>query len=294
MSIETILSNSVIILNKPPKIINHEITTWVKKLSGSNRAGHAGTLDPDVSGVVPVALGRATKLLQHIAKKDKTYVGIIKFRNIQGEADVKKLFEKFTGEITQTPPKISAVKKVKRKRTIYYLKFLEQSKENPRLVLFETKVDAGTYIRTLCEDIGKQCGGARMEELRRIAVGTITEDQAVTIHDFIDALWLYKEKNDDSLIKKMLHTPEEFIDYPKLIVRESAVKSLLTGAQLMAVGIEKFPETKKGDYVSLFTKSGMFIGIGIVQLNFEDLTKDKGVAVKIDRIHIQRIPLVCD
>ncbi len=283
-----LFSNSVIILNKPPKIINHEITTWVKKLSGSNRAGHAGTLDPDVSGVVPVALGRATKLLQHIAKKDKTYVGIIKFRNIQTEADVKKLFEKFTGEITQTPPKISAVKKVKRKRTIYYLKFLEQSKENPRLVLFETKVDAGTYIRTLCEDIGKLCGGARMEELRRIAVGTITEDQAVTIHDFIDALWLWKEKNDDSLIKKMLHKPEEFIDYPKLIVRESAVKSLLTGAQLMAVGIEKFPETKKGDYVSLFTKSGKFIGIGIVQLNFEDLTKDKGVAVKIDRIHVEK------
>lgn len=288
MAVQELFDNSIIIVNKPPKIINHELTTWIKKISGSNRAGHAGTLDPDVSGVVPVALGRATKLLQYIAKKDKTYVGIIKFKNILNEADIKKLFEKFVGEITQTPPKISAVKKVKRKRTIYYLKFLEQSKENPRLVLFETKVDAGTYIRTLCEDIGKICGGARMEELRRIAVGSITEQQTFTIYNFIDAIWLWKEKKDDSLLKKMLHKPEEFIDYPKVIVRSSAVGALLTGAQLMAAGITKFPDVKKGDYVSLYGEKKEFIGIGVVQLSFEELSKSKDVAVKIERIHKSR------
>lgn len=287
-SIEELLHNSVIIINKPPKIINHELTTWVKKIAKVNRAGHAGTLDPQVSGVVPVALGRATKLLQHIAKKDKTYVGIIKFRNIQGESDIKNLFEKFTGEIEQTPPKISAVRKIKRKRTVYYLKFIEQSRENPRLVLFETKVDAGTYIRTLCEDIGKLCGGARMEELRRIAVGSITEKQAYTIYDFIDALWLYREKKDDSLLRKMLHKPEEFIDYPKVTVRSNAVAALLNGAQLMQPGVKVFPDIKKGDYVSLFSDKDEFIGVGVSNFDYAGFLAAKGAVVKIERIHKEK------
>ena len=74
------LDGKVIIINKPPGHTSHEITTFVKKITGVKRTGHAGTLDPDVSGVLPVALGSATKLLRYIAAKDKTYVGIIKFR----------------------------------------------------------------------------------------------------------------------------------------------------------------------------------------------------------------------
>ena len=141
------INNGIIIIDKPCGQVCHEITSCVKKIVGASRSGHAGTLDPNVSGVLPIALGKATKLLRYIAGKDKTYVGIIKFRKILKKDQIENLFREFTGEITQTPPKISAVRKKPRKRTIYYLKLIEH---NGRFAVFETTVDAGTYIRTLC------------------------------------------------------------------------------------------------------------------------------------------------
>ena len=217
--------NSIIVINKPPKLSSHEVSALVKRMLGASRSGHAGTLDPEVSGVLVVALGRATKLLRFLIAKDKTYVGIIKFHEILERKAIEQLFQKFEGEITQTPPKESAVRKVARRRKIHYLKFLEQSRENPRLALFEAKVDAGTYIRTLCDDMGKLCGGARMEELRRIASGNVTESEAYTLQQLGDALWLAKEKGDDSALKKMLRKPEEFIDFPRVVIKQSALGS---------------------------------------------------------------------
>ena len=124
--LESLLDCGVVIIDKPPKLSSHEVTALVKKITGANRAGHAGTLDPDVTGVLPIALGRATKLLDYIVAKEKTYVGIMKFKKEQDTKSVLALFSKFTGDIIQTPPKISAVRKVPRKRTIRTLRFLEQ------------------------------------------------------------------------------------------------------------------------------------------------------------------------
>ena len=294
--ISDLIDNGIIILNKPPKIISHEITTWVKKIIGAKRAGHAGTLDPNVSGVLPIALGKATKLLTYIAPKDKTYVGIIKFRKVLSRDEIEDLFKKFTGEITQLPPKVSAVKKVKRKRRIYYIKFLEQGKENPRLVLFETQVDAGTYIRTLCEDIGTLCGGARMEELRRIAVGKIKENQAITIYDLIDALWFWKNKNNNKFLAKIIHSPEKFIDFARVIVKNSAVSNIKNGAQIMFPAIKEVDQTvKKDKLVAIYSEANDFLGIGECKFDyneFQDIknNKDKtslhGLAVKIKRMHL--------
>lgn len=293
--ISELIDNGIIILNKPPKIISHEITTWVKKITGAKRAGHAGTLDPDVSGVLPIALGKATKLLTYIAPKDKTYVGIIKFRKVLSRDEIEELFKKFTGEITQLPPKVSAVRKVKRKRKVHYIKFLEQGKENPRLVLFETKVDAGTYIRTLCEDIGKHCGGARMEELRRIAVGNITEDKAITIYDLIDAIWFWKNKNNDKILAKIIQKPEYFIDFARVIVKNSAVQSIRNGAQIMFPAIKEVdPAIKKDKLVAIYSETNEFLGIGECTFDYAEYHNHKiknkeslhGLAVKIKRVHI--------
>ena len=275
------LSNTVIIIDKPPGHASHEITTFVKKLTGASRAGHAGTLDPDVSGVLPVALGRATKLLRYIAGKEKTYVGIVKFRKLMDKEEVESLFKKFTGELVQTPPKISAVKKAPRKRTVYYLKLLEL---DGRLALFETKVDAGTYIRTLCDDMGKVCGGARMVELRRTAVGKITEKEAHKLTDTIDALWLSREKNDNSALEKMLRKPEDLIDLPRVWVKQSAVKNIFSGAQVMVPAVEKLADIKKGEKVALYSGKD-FIGVGIMQVDAEKLHESKrGIAVRLERV----------
>lgn len=286
MEVEELLEDGIIIIDKPPGQTSHEITSFVKKILGVKRSGHAGTLDPQVSGVLPVAIGRATKLIGYIAGKTKTYVGIIKFRDEKiSDERIKELFEEFTGEITQTPPKISAVRKVPRKRFVYYIKFLERKE---RLVLFEAKVDAGTYIRTLCEGIGKKCGGARMEELRRISVGRITEKEAVTMQGLIDATWLWKEKKNPKELLRILKKPEEYIDAKKVIVRENAVESLLSGAQLMAPGLKDAEDIKKDETVALYSESGKFIGMGKALFDKEEmLEKKKGKVVKIERIHLK-------
>ncbi len=286
--IEELVSNAIIIINKPCGQASHESTTFVKKIVGAKRAGHAGTLDPNVSGVLPIALGRATKLLRYVACKNKTYIGIIKFRNIQSENEIKKLFEKFTGELIQTPPKQSAVKKVPRKRTVYSLDLLEISKENPRLVLFKTSVDAGTYIRTLCEDIGRLVGGARMYELRRIAVGRITEDNAFTMHDLVDAVWIWKNKNDDSLLRKMLRAPEEFISLSKVYIKKTALHSVLNGAQIMAPAIENIGNVQQRERVAIYSGT-VFVGVGIMQIpgkEFNEKTRD--MVIKVERIQMKK------
>ena len=276
------LKDAVIIIDKPPGLTSHEVTTLVKKITGSSRAGHAGTLDPDVSGVLPVALGRATKLLQYIAGKEKTYVGIVKFKNIMSREHVEALFKKFTGELTQTPPKISAVRKVPRKRTVYTLRLLEL---DGRLALFETRVDAGTYIRTLCDDMGKQCGGARMVELRRIAVGGITESEAVRMTELSDAVWLMKEKRDAALLEGMLKAPETLIGLPKARIKESALASVLSGAQIMMPAVESIGDAKKGGKVAIYCGE-KFVGVGIMQVDAPDiLPNNRGIAIKIERMH---------
>lgn len=290
MDLKTLVNNSIILVNKPPGKSSHEITTWVKKIVGARRAGHAGTLDPEVSGVLPVALGRATKLLRYIAGKEKTYVGIIKFRNVQTETQIRELFKKFTGELIQTPPKQSAVRKVPRKRTVYSLEFLEISESNPRLVLFKTRVDAGTYIRTLCEYMGKLVGGSRMEELRRIAVGRINEGDTITMHDLIDAVWLLNNKNDSSGLQKILKPPQHFIDLPRVTIKNTALKSLLSGAQLTAPGIKQIDENVgKGACISIYSENGEFVGVGITQAASDEIKgMERGIAVKIERIHLDK------
>lgn len=283
METKNIFDNKVIIIDKPYGHTSHEITTFVKKIMSIGRSGHAGTLDPQVSGVLPIALGRATKLLRYIAGKEKTYIGIIKFKNPQNKEQILKLFEQFTGEITQTPPKISAVRKKPRKRIIYYLKLLEVKQ---RLALFETKVDAGTYIRTLCTDIGKKCGGARMEELRRISVGGITEKQSYSVQEVMDGLWIYKNKKDDSIIKKMLRNPEEFIELPKGFIKQNALQTIFSGAQVMVPAVERFEDSvEKGKRVALYAKK-QFIGVGIAQISAKEIEKrKKGLAIKLERVH---------
>ena len=283
---EKLLSNGVVIIDKPPGLTSHEVTTLVKKITGSSRSGHAGTLDPEVSGVLPVAIGRATKLLRYIAAKDKTYVGIIKFRKVLQRDEIESLFKRFTGELTQTPPKISAVRKVPRKRTVYHLTLLDIRKDNPRLALFETKVDAGTYIRTLCQDMGKTCGGARMEELRRVAVGRIKEDKCHTMQELTDAM-LFHKKGDSSMLARMLDAPEAYIDLPKAYIKESALASVLSGAQIMAPGIESIDaDVSEGARVAIYC-GGTFVGVGIAMTTMDRLKagETKGIAIKLERIH---------
>ena len=283
-----LLDNGLVILDKPRGHTSHEISAFVKNITGAKRAGHAGTLDPNVSGVLPIALGRATKLLQYIAAADKTYVGIIKFRNVQAREKIESYFRQFTGEIVQTPPKMSAVRKVPRKRVVHYFSLLEISRENPRLALFEAKVGAGTYIRTLCTDIGKLCNGARMEELRRIAVGRISENESHGMNEVVDAMWALNNGKGGSAIKSIIMPPEKYIFFPRAYVKESAVGHIKSGAQVMAPGVESIDrEAERGGLVAIYCGMERFLGIGRAEMNWHDLEKKKrGLAVRLERVHL--------
>jgi len=279
------IDRGLIILDKPCGHIAHELTSYVKKLLKTKRAGHAGTLDPDVSGVMPVALGRDTKLLGYLTEKTKTYVCIMKIRDKAiSDERLLELFKKFTGSITQTPPKISAVRKIARKRTVYYIKFLERK---GNLVLFETKVDAGTYIRTLCEDMGKEIGGARMEELRRIAVGSITEKESVTMQDLIDAVWL-AEKGDREPLNRIIKDTADYIELRRITIKDNALPSIKNGAQIMAPAlVDAEPGIAQNEYVKVFSENGKFVGIGKALYPAAEIQKiKKGMVIKVERMHL--------
>lgn len=286
--ISALINSGVIIIDKPPKLSSHEVTSLVKKILGAKKTGHAGTLDPNVTGVLPIALGRATKLLDYIVAKDKIYICIIKFKNEQPKEKILQLFKKFEGEIVQTPPKMSAVRKIPRKRTIHYIKFLEQA---GKFVLFETKTQAGTYVRTLCEDIGKLVNGARMEELRRIAVGDIRENAAIKMQDLCDAVWLWKEKNDGSKLREYIKPVEDYLkNYKQVIVKNSVLPSLLNGAQLAVPGIYNIENFEKNEKLAIYSEKGEFVGMGIALVSSEQLKEMKsGIIVKTERIHMLKL-----
>lgn len=278
------LDDFLLILDKPPKLTSHEVSALIKKLFNAKKCGHAGTLDPNVTGVLPIAFNRGTKLLQFISAEHKTYVGIMKFKNEISTRKVKELFKKFSGEIIQTPPKISAVKKAPRKRTVFYIKMLEKE---GKLVLFEAKVEHGTYIRTLCEDIGKEVGGAKMVELRRIKVGEIDESLAVKIQDIVDALWLCKEKGECSLLSSYLHSIDKFLHFPKIFIKKSAARNLIKGAQLAKPGVISFENFNANDFVSFYLSNGTFVGIGKALFSSEEIkSMEKGIITQTLRIHL--------
>lgn len=285
MDVEALLNNSVVIIDKPCGPTSHEVSSWVKKLSGVSRTGHAGTLDPNVSGVLPVALGRATKLLRYIAGKRKAYVCIVRFKNDLTDAQLENLFSKFRGMITQTPPKISAVRKVARKRFVYELKVLEREGKK---VLFYADVDAGTYIRVLCSEMGKFTGGSRMEELRRVSVWNISEKDAITLQDFSDALYAYREKKNPSLLLKILHPPEDLIDAKRIQIRPSAAEAIMHGAQLTAPGVESLDDSiKKEETVKIYC-GDRFIGMGRTIFPARKIKqRTHGYVVYVERIHAE-------
>ena len=164
---------------------------YVKKILKLDKAGHSGTLDPGVSGVLPIALQDSTKIVQVLLPAGKEYVALAHFHQESSEEEKRKVFEKFIGKIRQLPPVKSAVKREERERSIYYIDVLEIDGKD---VLFKVGCQGGTYIRKLIHDMGKELGGAHMAELRRTKAGPFNESQLVSLHELSDALYFYKEK----------------------------------------------------------------------------------------------------
>jgi len=284
-TITEILGNGFINLDKPSGPTSHQVVSWVKEILEIDKAGHGGTLDPSVTGVLPTAIGDATRALQVLLLSGKEYVGIMKLHKNIEKKKIKDTCKEFTGEIYQIPPLRSAVKRVKRKRTIYYFEILQITGSE---VLFRVGCEAGTYIRTLCVDIGKKLKcGAHLSELRRTRVGSIYEENCVTLQDLKDAYIFWKKDKDEKEIRSKILSMEKLLDHvPKIVIRDSAVDALCHGANLAIPGIvELDTDIKKGDTAAVLTLKGEGVAIVHSLLSSEEIfQKDAGLAATLERV----------
>jgi len=169
-SIEERIHLGVAIVDKPAGPTSHQVSAWVRDMFGVPKAGHSGTLDPRVTGVLPVALADATRAVEAVLEGDKEYVGVMQLHQDVDERRVRSMMGRFVGEVYQMPPVRSAVKREQRTRHVYELEPLEVDGRN---VLFRVRCESGTYIRTLCADIGDALGvGANLVDLRRTRAAT--------------------------------------------------------------------------------------------------------------------------
>ena len=285
-TLEQLLDYGLIILDKPPGPTSHETVAWTKRILKIPKIGHSGTLDPQVSGVLPLGLGEATKALGVLLYGPKEYHALGRLHSLPSKEKLDEIIDMFTGEIFQKPPQRSAVLRQTRTRTIYELEVLEQKE---RLLLTRILCEAGTYIRKLYYDIGEILGpGATMIELRRTRVDQFYEsDGLVTLHELANAFALWEEKKDDAKLLKMIKPIEYALSELKsVIIRDSAVDALCHGAQLAIPGILQIsPNLKKGDIVGIYTQKGEAVALAESTMSEEEIRDaTKGYAFETKRI----------
>ena len=285
-TIEQLLNYGIIILDKPPGPTSHETVAWTKRILKLPKIGHSGTLDPQVSGVLPLGLGEATKALGVLLYGPKEYHALGRIHSLPSKEKLDDIVGLFRGEIFQKPPQRSAVVRQTRTRTIYEFEVLEQKE---RLLLTRILCEAGTYIRKLYYDLGEILGpGATMIELRRTRVDQFYEtDGLVTLHELADAFALWEEKKDDTKLMKMIKPVEYALSELKsVMIRDSAVDAMCHGAQLAIPGILKIsPNLKIGDIVGIYTQKGEAVALAQSTMTEEEIRDaTKGYAFETKRI----------
>jgi len=284
-----LLKCGILNLDKPRGPTSHQVVAWVRDVLKVDRAGHGGTLDPKVSGVLPIALGRSTRLVKYLLKSDKSYVCVMTVHGEVDEAQIKEVFSAFTGRILQTPPLKAAVKRESRERTIHSLNLIERK---DRDILFEVSCEAGTYIRKLCRDMGEALlVGANMSELRRVRSGGFMERDCCTLQDLVDAMYYLNKDGDEGQIRRLVLPVEDFIrDMPKVWVRDTAVEALCNGASLALPGIIKCESTvAPGGTVAVLTLKDELIGVGESRMSAKQIFEDEsGMAVDLARVVMPR------
>ena len=241
------LAFGVVNLDKPPGPSAHQVSAWVRDLAagartsiggtddpiGIDRAAHAGTLDPKVTGCLPVLLGTATRIAQALATP-KEYVAVLEChrRAPENTADVLREFE---APIYQKPPRKSAVARRLRVREVYGLDVLDRE---PRRVLLRIRCESGTYVRKLCHDIGLALGtGAHMGDLRRTRADPFDDRDLVTLQEVADAL-AFAAASDFEVLREIVQPAERaLVHLPRLTVAHSAAREVANGAPVYAPGV---------------------------------------------------------
>lgn len=267
---------------------SHDVVAKLRKMTGQRKIGHTGTLDPDASGVLPVCLGRATKLCGMLTDKDKCYETVLLIgvetdtQDITGKVlrrgDISDITEdraeqaikSFAGVYEQTPPMYSALKvngkrlyefaregrTVERKTRRVTIHEIEVLKMDLPRVYMRVRCSKGTYIRTLCHDIGEKLGCmACMEELVRTQVSDFALNQSVTLSE------IEKKIKNGTLEEILVPIDQMFSDMGKVTVKEEWKKQVLNGGAFPEEGAEKEKRFHDLERVRVYDQGGRFIGV---------------------------------
>ena len=271
-----------------------DVVARLRGILHMKKIGHTGTLDPDAEGVLPVCLGNGTKLCELIADRDKEYVAVMRLGTVTDTQDMSgevlrsisdeevaamvtgpKIEEAaacFRGKISQIPPMYSAVK-VNGKR-LYQLARQGRTVERPArevtiheltvtgielpLVTMRVRCSKGTYIRTLCQDIGEKLGtGAAMERLLRTRVGNFRLDQAIKLDE---AEAIMKSGNPERIHEFIMPVDSFFEDAPRATVKKEGLKALLNGNTVKR-NLTDLPRIKERCDVRMYDPDGRFCAL---------------------------------
>lgn len=283
--LEDLLATGAVILDKPRGPTSHQIVSWLKDILKIEKAGHHGTLDPNTTGVLPIALGSSVRMLDLSLSEGKEYITIMHMHREPPKDHLSQVVKEFTGEIYQMVPVRSAVKRGLRQRRIEYIKLIEQDGKDALLLI---GCESGTYIRTLIHDIGEVLGvGANMAELRRTRSGRTGEDRSVTLQQLKDAFEIYKTSANEEELRKVIIPGEELLSHlPRIFVKDSTVDAICHGAQLGIPGICGMDDKiDKNAVVVILTLKGEAVAVGKAMMSSNEMAKvRKGTAVQTDRV----------
>ena len=277
--------DGVLNVNKPSGPTSHDVVARIRRITGEKRVGHAGTLDPDASGVLIVCLGNATRIVEYLMDWRKAYRAEAIFGaemdsqdasgSIVKETDcshvtremVESVLPRFTGKIQQIPPMVSAVhhqgqrlyklaragqvvERQPRSVEVYSIRLLGFEPGEKATAVLDVDCSKGTYIRTLCADIGEALGcGGYMSSLVRTAVGKFGVEDAVSIETI-------EEKAAAGQVQDIMHSIDDVLeDMPSVSVSEEDAKKVVNGVAVPAVG-------EAGAIVRIHSPNGGFIAIG--------------------------------
>ncbi|MCL2862952.1 MAG: RNA-guided pseudouridylation complex pseudouridine synthase subunit Cbf5 [Methanimicrococcus sp.] len=265
------IDKGVVVINKPSGPTSHEIAAYVRDIFGVSAAGHSGSLDPGVTGIQPVMIGKATRAVAALRLSGKEYICLMKLHRSVPEKMIRSAVSQFAGNVYQMPPVRSAVKRALRLRRIYYIDILEI---NDLHVLMRVGCEAGTYIRKLCHDIGLSLGaGAQMQELVRSKAGPFDDSRPVSLQELKDAYVSWQETGDESGLRDLILPMESaFFQLPRIVVRDTAVDALCSGAFLAKAGVLGYSANIiKGDLVAVFTQKGEVVSLSTALMTPDEI-----------------------
>ncbi len=262
---ERLAAGAFVLVDKPRGPSSHQVTAWARDLLGVRTAGHAGTLDPNVSGLLWIGLGPALRLVPLVLEFPKTYVGALALHGAVPRDRLDRAVAEFVGPIFQTPPVRSAVRRERRVRTVHRFDLLEVDGTR---ILAQVVADSGTYVRTLAVDLGDALGpGAHLEELRRTATGPFGEAAAVPLAALADARAAARDGRPEALVG-LLHPVHEVLrEFPLVVLKDAAASAVAHGAPLAGGGVASVSRPfAAGDRVVLLSRAGELVATGVAQV----------------------------